>query len=86
MAKKFHAQTPAPAPRIIPDELKPTLGRIVHYMEPHTELLRAAIVTEVGPDETVSLHVFAATAHVHNVEFSHSVEPKPGCWSWPIKR
>lgn len=72
----------------------PSLGRIVHIhlqqivgdMAHHhvATKARAAMITDVGEDNTVSLVVFepgAELRHLSHVPFSDT--PEPNHWSWP---
>ncbi len=78
--------------------MKPTIGRIVHYIahetndRTHRPRVYAAIISEVFEDETVSLHVFVPQSDIPIICFHpivakvkadpSSVEAR-GCWNWP---
>lgn len=69
--------------------MKPSVGRIVHYQSygtPGGEYLpepRAAIVTEVIHEGTVSLCVLNPSGMFFNQRVEFASEPTPGCWNWP---
>lgn len=70
--------------------MKPSVGRIVHYVSYGTpggeypSVCRAAVVTEVGPDEYVSLAVLNPTGMFFNESVPHDPESKRGgTWHWP---
>jgi hypothetical protein len=70
--------------------MKPTVGRIVHYQAYGTpggefpSVARAAIITEVDADgDIVGLCVLNPTGQFFNRNVPYSEERKPGCWSWP---
>lgn len=69
-------------------EMKPSVGRIVHYQAYGTpggefpSVPRAAIIAEVHSDEDVSLVVLNPQGLFFNrVKFSEI--PTPGRWNWP---
>lgn len=67
--------------------MKPTVGRIVHYLSYGTpggeyqSEARAAIITAVHPDETVDLCVLNPTGMFFNRNVWQG--NKPGQWQWP---
>ena len=69
--------------------MTPSVGRIVHYVSygtPGGEFLsecRAAIVTEVGEDETVGLCVLNPTGLFLNRGLRHDESKAGGTWHWP---
>jgi hypothetical protein len=75
--------------------MKPSIGRIVHYvsfgtpLEPDgsqafTSACRAAIITEVGDDDTVSLCVFNPTGQFFNQNVELDADGcVGGSWHWP---
>ena len=77
----------------MPEEQKPSVGRIVHFGAkdltvdvPYDEakLIRlAAIITLVNEDSTVSLQIFGIwnVSPRNNVPFSYTLEAN--CWTWP---
>ena len=71
--------------------MKPTIARIVNYQSygtPNGEyksLPRAAIVTAVHED-TISLCIFNPTGLFFTDKVYYSEEPKPGHWSWPVRK
>ncbi len=66
--------------------MKPSLGRIVHYADPASSTLQAAIITYVYPESQlmlVDLTVlprFADGRSLFEVEYD---ENELGCWRWP---
>ena len=74
----------------MPQEQKPSVGRIVHYGQPvshfgsltHPEPW-AAIITAVNRDETVCLQVFGLIGVTPREQVSYSEELKEGFWTWP---
>lgn len=70
-------------------EQKPSVGRVVHYVSygtPGGEYLsecRAAMVTAVQDDETVSLFVMNPTGVFLNQGVSHDPLHQGGTWHWP---
>jgi hypothetical protein len=73
--------------------MKPTIGRIVHYQAYGTpkgeypSVPRAAVVTELARTESGELAVSLCILNPTGMFFTRGVEysetPKPGCWSWP---
>ena len=73
-------------------EMRPTVGRIVHYQSygtPGGEFLpeaRAAIIASVEAFEPengmVSIVVFNPTGLFFNT-VGYAETPTPGCWNWP---
>lgn len=71
--------------------MKPTVGRIVHYVSygtpggEYTSQCRAAIVTVVGDAEVdVSLAVFNPEGMFFNQSCAHDATTKyGGTWHWP---
>lgn len=68
---------------------KPSVGRVVHYQAYGTpggefqSVPRAAIITEVTDDTTVSVCVLNPTGIFFNQGLKYDVEGKPGSWRWP---
>jgi hypothetical protein len=72
--------------------LKPTIGRIVHYVNlgdadgKYPPTTQAAIITAIenpnDPQGRVWLKVFYKTG-LFDCEVPYSPEPKRGHWSWP---
>lgn len=73
----------------MPNALKPTLGRIVHFTPPSDHKAPegpeqyAALITAVNPDGTAELATFGPNSlyFQHGVPFSEL--PKGGSWNWP---
>ena len=69
--------------------MKPSVGRIVHYVSygtPGGEFQpehRAAIVTGVHPDQTVSLCILNPTGMFFNERVLFDIDATPGTWHWP---
>jgi hypothetical protein len=69
--------------------MPPSVGRVVHYQSygtPNGEyksLPRAAMITEVMDDDTVSLCVLNPTGMFFNQGVKYG--DGPGQWSWPPK-
>ena len=69
--------------------MKPTIGRIVHYQSygtPGGEFLpepRAAVVTEVAPDDSIGVCVLNPQGLFFNRGIKFAEVPTPGCWNWP---
>jgi hypothetical protein len=67
--------------------MKPTIGRTVHYADPadlsYPADIKAAIITGLNEDGTVSLVVFYQTGIIHLVRVPRSDEPQHGHWHWP---
>jgi len=62
-----------------------TVGRLVHYMGPHGQVL-AAIVAQVHGEGNVTLSLFNQDLAVEPpVEVPFASAYTPGCWSWPSK-
>ncbi len=64
--------------------MKPTIGRIVHYVDPTTNCHCAAIVTMVLNDTMINLKVFGP----HDTEWRalasiESNDHLPYTWHWP---
>lgn len=76
-----------------PANMKPTIGRIVHYQSygtPNGEFKpepRAAIITGLNEDGTISLCVLNPNGLFLNNKVSmggpDADTPTPGCWNWP---
>lgn len=68
---------------------QPSIGRIVHYQSfgtpkgEYDSLARAAVITEVGPNNVVGLCVLNPTGQFFNRDVPFSEEPKAGHWNWP---
>ncbi len=71
--------------------MTPSIGRIVHYQAhgspdgTHKPAPRAAVITEVTDDSTVSLCVLNPTGFFFNLgcKLDESETPKGGSWRWP---
>jgi hypothetical protein len=71
--------------------VKPTVGRIVHYVAygtPGGEYAagahRAAIITQVNTDGTVGLCVLNPTGQFFNTSVAEDQTARtPGTWHWP---
>ena len=76
--------------------MKPTVGRIVHYPNlgdrdgKYSPEIRAALITGLNPDGTVSLHIFSRTGQfdVPAVQratdgIEAGTEAASGTWQWP---
>jgi len=70
--------------------MKPSVGRIVHYVSygtpggEYTSECRAAVVTETDTSETVGLMVANPTGLFFNRTVVHDEESKRGgTWHWP---
>lgn len=76
--------------------MKPSVGRIVHYVSYGTpggeypSVCRAAVITEVQSDTNISLCVLNPTGQFFNTHVSYSEENtdnvttfRPGTWHWP---
>lgn len=70
-------------------EQKPSIGRIVHYVNlgdrdgkypPETQ---AALITKVNDDGTVDLKIFYRTGIFDRPRVAFSETPERGSWSWP---
>lgn len=67
----------------------PSVGRIVHYVSygtpggEYTSQCRAAIVTEVRDEDTVSLAVLNPTGIFLNQGLGHDEDKSGGTWHWP---
>lgn len=67
--------------------MKPSIGRIVHYITPHGVHLPAMIIS-IPHDDTVALHVFQhPEVAVQLGQQGHVMHDKygvcPGSWHWP---
>lgn len=72
-------------------EVRPTVGRTVHYVAP-AGICRAAVITEIGVplseghlDERqhVGLCVLNPTGQFFNRGVPYDPDKKPGTWHWP---
>ena len=70
--------------------MKPTIGHIVHYYSADDAQgacpgkTKAAVVTAVGSETIVDLHVMPAREIPYTrVDVPFSDDPKPGHWTWP---
>lgn len=75
--------------------MKPTIGRIVHYVPVYAPQMGEdmpealpAIIIRVGTDETCRLGVFGPTSYtvissVPHIEPSEDGYPVAGAWFWP---
>lgn len=66
--------------------MKPTIGRIVHYFEPGSDVPQAAIITQVHSDVCVNLRVFhdgERFPRVTSVEQATSDNSENCRWEWP---
>lgn len=74
--------------------MKPSVGRIVHYVSygtpggEYTSECRAAVITELGPydvdsDPVVGLCVLNPTGQFFNREVPYSPGGEGGTWHWP---
>lgn len=64
--------------------MKPTVGRIVHYVDPESYDHDAAIVTKVNGDGTVNLKVFGPTdTEWRATEIPESNDHIAFTWHWP---
>ncbi len=72
--------TPLPATRAG----KPTVGRIVHYIE-ESGAETAAIVARVVSGTMVNLRTFP-DSNLHHLQSREDVNEGtvPGCWRWPV--
>jgi hypothetical protein len=75
----------------MPNQPKPTVGRVVHYVSygtPNGEypsVCRAAVVTDTsdGGGDTVSLAVLNPTGLFFTAWVVHHEAMAPGTWHWP---
>lgn len=68
--------------------MKPTVGRIVHFIQTEGRPPLAALVNAVDEKNgTVDLQVSFARPDTQRVEFKNNVKEgtKPGEWCWPPK-
>lgn len=63
--------------------VKPSVGRIVHYVQYDGNRCQAAIITAVETDAEVSLYVFAPDAPHSQGECTYSDGNEHGTWHWP---
>ncbi|MET0416047.1 MAG: hypothetical protein ABW022_08505 [Actinoplanes sp.] len=65
-------------------EQKPSVGRIVHYVQYDGSKCCPAIVTEVEGEFTVGLHVFTTDRGSFGQDESpYSEDREHGTWHWP---
>lgn len=65
--------------------MKPTLGRIIRFVEP-TGIERAAIVTLVHEDGTINVTVFRANGDTYGaskIPEDANIKPRGNSWHWP---
>jgi hypothetical protein len=68
--------------------MKPTLGRIVHYQDPDTNPIMAAIVNSIEADGALNLTVFYKSGET-SARFcvmkmvAGPKEAEPDTWWWP---
>jgi hypothetical protein len=68
---------------------KPTVGRVVHYVNAghslgtYSSTCRAAIVTDVKDDVTISLCVFTPKGNFFYEELAYDAGKAGGTWHWP---
>lgn len=72
-------------------EQQVTIGRIVLYLRygtpggEHPPAFSPAVVTQVEEDGT-TCHLFVMNPNgCYFNKTPYSAEPKPGCWSWPVR-
>ncbi len=69
--------------------MKPTIGRVVHFitdeMRSHASIITGLVEPEhIGADNVVDLHIMPPGGSAYDltsVPFSET--PKPGHWTWP---
>lgn len=72
-----------------PPQLKPSVGRVVHYQAYGTpggeykSVPRAATITQVNEDGSVGLCIFNPTGLFFPTSVKFSETPTPGHWNWP---
>lgn len=69
--------------------MKPSIGRVVHYVSygtpggEYASECRAAIITETDTSDTVGLCVLNPTGMFFNRTVTRSDEFRGGTWHWP---
>ena len=69
--------------------MPPAIGKIVHYVEPHTGIHQAAVVTSVDGTgvgavvHAVTLTVLGADRIGFERDVPYSAEHREGSWHWP---
>ncbi|GGN39543.1 hypothetical protein FHR83_006696 [Actinoplanes campanulatus] len=67
-------------------EQKPSIGRIVHYVQYEGNKCRAAIITDVEDDGTVGLYVMTPDRGAHSQnECPYDDGHTYGTWHWPTR-
>lgn len=64
----------------------PSVGRIVHFVDADTTVCVAAVITQVNPDATVNVHIWApsgGTAGIPDVPEAPSQPYAATSWHWP---
>lgn len=84
----------ARAIRVSRSNMKPTIGRIVHFVLDPTKSPIAAIIVAVWTDTCVNLRIFQDGSNTQpnqwdewqtSKTFDDSVTPASGTWHWPPK-
>lgn len=60
-----------------------TVGRTVHYVDAGAPIVRAAVITEVLADGTVTLTVLRPGVQETRMHVQFSETYQHSCWSWP---